>query len=322
MANELEYYPIRIGISSCLLGQKVRYNGDHKWNQFVVEVLGNYFKWLPICPEVEIGLGVPRDTLRLVLGPDKSDPPRLIVTKTGEDLTDRMESYAQNRISDIDPLSIHGYIFKKGSPSCGVERVSIYRGNHMDNKKGRGVFAEKLVQLYPLLPVEEEGRLSDLTLRRNWVERVFAYYRLTQLKRINPSEQDIIHFHTCHKMQLLSHSRILYKELGQLVAQVGRKNKEELLDIYGSIFMKALSIHTTRKKHADVMYHLLGFLKKKITVLDKKELVEKIEKYRLSECPLVVPITLLNHHFLHHPIPWIKQQTYLEPFPQEMLIRD
>lgn len=301
--------PIRVGVSSCLVGQKVRYNGADKRNTYIVDVLSNYFEWVPVCPEVELGLGVPRDTLRLVQSAQDTTQTQLIVTKTGEDLTEQMETYAIKRMEKPDFQSIYGYILKKGSPSCGLEKVKRYVDEDTSEKNGRGLFAEQLVKRFPLLPIGEEDMLSDPALRSNWIERVFAYHRLMQWIIAQPTKKERIHFHTCHKMQLLSHHRGMYTQLGQLVARV--EETTDWIEEYAELFMKTLVFPTTTQKHADVMYHLMGFLKKKISHSDKQELIHTIEAYRLGHKSIEVPITLLEHHYTHHPIPWVVDQTYL-----------
>jgi uncharacterized protein YbgA (DUF1722 family)/uncharacterized protein YbbK (DUF523 family) len=311
--------PIRIGISSCLLGEKVRFDGGHKREAFIVDTLGQFFHWVPICPELEIGLGTPRESLRLVGTPER---PRLLAPRSRSDYTAAMQRYAAERLESLTPLGLHGYILKKDSPSCGMERVRVYGLDGTPHRSGRGLFTAALMQRFPLLPVEEEGRLQDMRLRENFIERVFAYYRWTELIGPSAIPRDLVRFHTQHKLTLLAHSRPHYQLLGQLVAQAGKISAATLLQEYGATFMDALKVKATYKKHANVLYHLLGYLKKALDTHDKTEMVASIEEYRKGLVPLIVPLTLLKHHFRRHPVPWVCEQTYLQPYPAELMLRN
>jgi uncharacterized protein YbgA (DUF1722 family)/uncharacterized protein YbbK (DUF523 family) len=310
---------IRIGISSCLLGAKVRFDGSHKKDAFITETLGKFFQWIPVCPEIEIGLGTPRESLRLVGTPSG---PQLIAPRSKTDLTENMIRFAERRLEELAQLNLHGYILKKDSPSCGMERVRVYNEKGAPQRKGRGIFADALIRRFPLLPIEEEGRLQDLHLRENFIERVFSYYRWTELLKTNPGPKDLIRFHTQHKLTLLSHSREHYQKMGRLVAQAGKIPMKDLLQEYGELFMTALKVKATTKKHADVLYHLLGYLKKQLDSQDKAELIACIEDYRKGLVPLIVPITLFRHHLRHYPVPWVLEQTYLNPYPAELMLRN
>jgi uncharacterized protein YbgA (DUF1722 family)/uncharacterized protein YbbK (DUF523 family) len=310
---------IRIGISSCLLGAKVRFDGGHKQDSFITETLGNFFQWIPVCPEMELGLGAPREAMRLV---SSSEAPRLVTSQSQQDLTEAMVHFAIQRVENLSTVGLHGYILKKDSPSCGMERVRVYEGNGVSSRKGKGLFAEVLMKQFPLLPVEEEGRLQDMSLRENFIERVFCYYRWTSLLETKPRAKDLIRFHTHHKFTLLSHSREHYQRLGRLVAMAGKVPLNNLLREYGTAFMTVLKIKATPKKHANVLYHLIGYLKKTIDAQDKAELVDCIENYRKGLIPLIVPITLLGHHLKRHPISWALEQTYLNPYPAELMLRN
>lgn len=318
-AHPLGPEAIRIGISSCLLGENVRFDGGHKRDGFIVETLGQFFQWVPVCPEMELGLGTPRETLRLV---GTVDAPRLIALKSQSDHTAAMQRYADARLSDLADMDLHGYILKKNSPSCGMARVRVYAENGGAPRQGQGLFARALMQRFPLLPVEEEGRLQDMPLRENFIERVFAYYRWRQFLALSPSPRDLICFHTRHKLTLLAHSRRHYQALGRLVATAGDRPMAELAAEYGTLLMTGLKVSATRKKHADVLSHLQGHLKKDLDATDKEELVTCIETYRQGLVPLVVPLTLLNHHFRRHPKPWVMEQTYLQPYPAELMLRN
>lgn len=311
--------PIRIGISSCLLGEKVRFDSGHKRDAFVVETLGQYFDWVPVCPEMEIGLGAPRESLRLV---GTAEVPRLIAPKSQSDHTEAMLGFAANRLQGLADTGLHGYILKKDSPSCGMARVRVYGESGAAQRNGQGLFARALMKRFPLLPVEEEGRLHDMPLRENFVERVFAYYRWRIFCASSPSPHDLVRFHTQHKLTLMAHSRQHYQILGRLVAQAGEQRMADLLQEYGTLLMAGLKVKATRKKHANVLSHLQGYLKKQLDTTDKAELVTCIEDYRRGLVPLVVPLTLLKHHFRRHPTPWVAEQIYVQPYPAELMLRN
>ncbi len=311
--------PVRIGVSSCLLGMKVRYDGGHKDDVFVHRTLSEYVEFVPVCPEVEIGLGTPRETIRLE--GDPSDP-RLIAPQSGRALTETMKAYASKRLDELAGIGLHGYILKKDSPSCGMERVRVHQAvSGRPARVGTGLFAAALMSRFPSLPVEEEGRLNDPILRENFIERVFAFYRLLQFLNSDPKAKDLVAFHSRTKMALLAHSPQHYKQLGQLVGSSG-KALTESLQAYGSLFMGALQVKATRRKHANVLQHLAGYLKRALDADDRAEMAAGIEDYRQALVPLVVPLTLLKHHFRRHPIDWVLNQTYLNPYPAELMLRN
>lgn len=311
--------PIRIGISSCLLGEKVRFDKGHKRDAFIVETLGQFFSWTPVCPEMEIGLGTPRESLRLI---GDAAAPQLIAPKSQSDYTEPMQQFADHRLAQLENLELHGYILKKGSPSCGMTRVRVYANSGIPQRNGQGLFARALMERLPLLPVEEEGRLHDMPLRENFIERVFAYHRWRRLVASNPTPGHVVQFHSQNKMSLLAHSRSHYQALGRLVAQAGTLPIDDLLREYGAQFMAGLKVKATRKKHANVLSHLQGYLKKHLDAVDKAELVTCIDDYRQGLVPLVVPLTLIQHHFRRHPTPWVEEQTYLNPYPAELMLRN
>lgn len=310
---------LRIGISSCLLGEKVRFDGGHKHDTLLTESLGRFFEWVPVCPEVEIGLGTPRESLRLV---NLRDSLRLVAPRSGADHTEAMHRYASRRAGELAALGLHGYILKKDSPSCGMERVRVYNQEGMPCRNGRGLFAAALMTCQPQLPVEEEGRLHDPVLRENFVERVFARHRWLEFRAGQPRAADLVRFHTRHKLTLLSHSEPHYRQLGRLVAAAGRTPFRDVLQQYEELFFAALAVKASPRKHANTLYHLLGFLKEKLDASDKRELVECVERYRRRQLPLIVPITLLAHHFRRHPVDWVTGQTYLHPYPAELMLRN
>jgi uncharacterized protein YbgA (DUF1722 family)/uncharacterized protein YbbK (DUF523 family) len=311
---------IRIGISSCLLGEKVRFDSGHKRDAFVVETLGQYFEWVTVCPEMEIGLGTPRESLRLI---GTAEDPRLIAPKSKSDHTETMLGFVSYRLQGLADIWLYCYILKKDSPSCGMSRVRVYaEGGGSAQRNGQGLFARALMERFPLLPVEEEGRLHDMPLRENFIERVFAYYRWRGFCASQPAPHDLVRFHTQYKMTLMAHSRQHYQALGRLVAQAGKQRMTDLLQAYGTLLMAGLKVKATRKKHTNVLSHLQGHLKKQLDATDKAELVTCIEDYRQGLVPLVVPLTLLKHHFRRHTTPWVEEQIYLQPYPAELMLRN
>jgi uncharacterized protein YbgA (DUF1722 family)/uncharacterized protein YbbK (DUF523 family) len=311
--------PIRIGISSCLLGQEVRYDGGHKRDRYITDTLGQFFEWVPVCPEVEMGLGTPRETLRLVGDPEG---PRLVFAKTGGDQTQTMQAWARPRLEGMVKADLSGYILKSDSPSCGMERVRVYRPSGIPSKDGVGIFARVLMERFPLLPIEEEGRLHDLPLRENFVERVFCYRRWQDLVASGLTRGKLVVFHTTHKLLMLAHSPKHYTELGRLVANAKALSPAALEARYGELFMAGLRVKATAKKHTNVMHHILGHLKRDLDGRDKAELLTVIGDCHRSLVPLVVPLTLLKHHLARVNVPYLQDQIYLNPHPKELMLRN
>ena len=311
--------PIRIGISSCLLGQKVRFDGGHKRDAFLVDTFGVFVEWVPVCPEVELGLGIPREALRLVR---KGDEIRMVNTRSGRDISTEMRQWTRLRVDALAGENLCGYVLKKDSPSCGMERVKIYAEAGMAEKNGRGYFAEALMGRFPRLPVEEEGRLSDPRLRDNFVERVFAYVRLRALFAARWTVGDLVRFHTAHKMALLAHSTEAYGELGRLVARAKSRDRADVETRYRELFMDALAKLATTRKHTNVLLHMAGHFKALLEADEKQELLGSIEDYRLGLVPLVVPLTLIKHHVRRHKVEYLTRQVYLDPHPKELMLRN
>ncbi|HQU16357.1 MAG: hypothetical protein B7Z66_12890 [Chromatiales bacterium 21-64-14] len=310
--------PIRIGISSCLLGEPVRYDGNHKRDPFITEVLARYFEFVPVCPEVGIGLGVPRPPIRLV---DTPDHPRAVgVRDPALDVSDRLRVFGRRTATALSDLS--GYLFKARSPSCGLDRVPVYRTTGGVAGRGTGLYARQIVKRHPLLPVEEEGRLNDPALRENFIERVFAYHRWRTLCAARLTPRALVAFHAAHKLTLMSHGTEHYRTLGRLVADAGARSMQGLAAEYATGFMGALRHLATRRRHTNVLQHLSGYLKRVLDRDDRAELQETIEAYRTGLLPLVVPITLFKHHFRRQPDPYIAQQVYLHPYPEELMLRN
>ena len=309
----------RLGISSCLLGQKVRFDGAHKQDLFLCETFGRYVDWVAVCPEVEVGMGVPRETVRLV-GP--VDEPRLIAERSGKDWTEAMQRFAAVRMRQLAELNLSGYVFKKNSPTCGVERVRVYNLKNMPQRNGRGLFAAALMSRFPLLPVEEEGRLNDPSLRENFVERVFAYHRWQEALAGAKSAGALVEFHTHHKFLLLAHSERHYRELGRLVANVKKSSLRAAYEEYGRTFMSALAVRATVKKHANVLDHLMGYFSEQLSAAERRELVDLIGDYRSQLLPLIVPITLIRHYVKKYHVAYLDTQIYLTASPKELMLRN
>jgi uncharacterized protein YbgA (DUF1722 family)/uncharacterized protein YbbK (DUF523 family) len=312
--------PIRIGISTCLLGQKVRFDGGHKHDRYLTDTLGQYFEWVPVCPEVEVGLPVPRPTLRLEMHDGQL---RLFMPKKARDLTRPMRAYAKRRVRELQNENLSGYLLKKASPSCGMERVRVYQGEGRPPiRNGRGLFAEALMDRFPNLPVEEEGRLHDPPLRENWITRVFAYHRLGELWGRRWGIGDLVRFHTAHKFLLLAHSPKDYRELGRVVAEAKSLARTTLRTTYENQFMSALSKRATRAKNTNVLQHILGFFKKDLDRACRQELLGHIQDYRRGLVPLVVPITLVSHYVRLLDVAYLSDQVYLSPHPKELALRN
>jgi uncharacterized protein YbgA (DUF1722 family)/uncharacterized protein YbbK (DUF523 family) len=310
---------IRIGISACLLGQQVRFDGGHKRDAFLTSVLGPHVEYVPVCPEVEMGLGTPRETLRLVR---QGGSLRMITTRTGIDHTDGMHRWASRRLEELAREHLSGYVLKKDSPSCGMERVKTYGEGAVAVRNGRGLFASALLERLPLLPVEEEGRLSDPVLRENFIERVFAHRRLEDLFHGRWTAGALVRFHTAHKMALLAHSTAAYNALGRLVAGAGDAPRAALRQEYETLFMRTLTRPATRSRHANVLHHMAGHLKKLVDDDSRAELAGSIDEYRRGLVPLVVPLTLIRHHVRRLDVGYLKGQVYLEPHPRELMLRN
>lgn len=310
---------IRLGISSCLLGNKVRFDGSHKRDRFLTETLGHYVEYVPVCPEVEIGLPTPREALRLV---GSSDDPKLVFSRSGEDITERMTAWAETKVAELEQGNLCGFIFKSKSPSSGMERVKLYDSNGVPRNIGVGLFAKAFMQHFPLLPVEEEGRLHDPKLRENFIEAIFTLKRWRELLNDGKSPGSLVDFHSRHKLLVMSHSTELYRQMGKLVAQSGSLDREDLYRQYLALLQKALQLKTTAPKQVNVLHHILGYFKKQLSGDEKQEVLAVIENYRAGQIPLIVPITLLNHFVRKYEQSYLKQQVYLNPHPLELKLRN
>ncbi|MFO7952197.1 MAG: DUF523 and DUF1722 domain-containing protein [Bacillota bacterium] len=310
---------IRIGVSSCLLGHPVRYNGGHKQDRYITNILSAYFEFVPVCPEVECGLPVPRETMHLAGDPEN---PRLVTTSTGIDYTEKMKCFCEQRIAALKKEDLGAFIFKKDSPSSGLQRVKVYDNSGKVQKKGRGLFAEAFVKHFPLLPVEEEGRLNDIRLRENFIERVFCYYRWKTFLKTNPNYKKLVDFHSRHKLQIMAHSPKHLSKMGKLAASGKNFARGELLDQYQKNLMEAMALKATVKKNVNVLYHIMGHFKTLISADEKKELLEAIDQYSRPIVPLVVPLTLVKHYARKYNVTYLHNQVYLEPHPAELMLRN
>ncbi len=309
---------IRVGVSSCLLGEKVRYDGGHKHDHYITDTLGRFFSFVPVCPEVGCGLPVPREAMRLEGDPEN---PRLVTIKTGIDLTGQMEEYCRRVVVELEPEDLCGFIFKKSSPSSGLFRVKVYNKG-VPAKSGRGLFADAVVKHFPLLPVEEEGRLYDMALRENFIERVFAFRRWKDFLAGPASLGGLVEFHASHKLQIMAHSPQLYRETGKLVAEGKGINRADLLERYPELMMRALAFHATSRKNTDVLLHIMGYFKKELSRGEKEELLEIIRQYHDRLIPLIVPVTLLKHYVNKYDRQYLQNQSYLNPHPMELMLRN
>ena len=309
----------KIAVSSCLIGHQVRFDGGHKNNRYIADILSNWFDFVPLCPEMAIGLGVPRPTIRLVnldgrVEAVSNDDNRVTYTQ-------ELRTFAEKTAPGLTGIS--GYIFKKDSPSCGMARVKVYSGeNRPPERNGVGIYADYIMQAHPNLPVEEEGRLQDPGLRENFLERVFLYARWQAFIASGVSSGGLVAFHTAQKFAVLAHDEPVYRELGRIVAKAGKGDIEDCCSRYISLLMKGMKKLATPKKHANVLMHIMGFFKEELAADDKDELLRAIEAHREGFVPVIVPITLINYFRRKHPNAYIDGQTYLEPHPPELMLRN
>jgi uncharacterized protein YbgA (DUF1722 family)/uncharacterized protein YbbK (DUF523 family) len=310
---------IRLGISTCLLGENVRYDGGHKLDRFLTETLGQYVEYVPVCPEVECGLPVPREAMHLEGDPER---PRLVTSRTHEDKTAQMVKWAKMRVLELEKEDLCGFIFKSNSPSSGMERVKIRNEKGMPEKKGVGIFAGIFKEQFPLIPVEEDGRLHDLKLRENFIERIFAMKRWRELLSDKWRMGNIVDFHTRNKLLILSHSPKHYRMMGKLVADGKGMPVKKLYKAYEGILMAALELKTTAKKNSNVLQHMMGYFKKQLSSDEKQEILEIIQQYREGYVPLIVPVTLMNHYIRKYRQPYLSMQTYLNPHPVALQLRN
>jgi len=310
---------IKIGISSCLLGNNVRYDGGHKWDRYVTETLEEYFEWVPVCPEVEYGLPIPREAMHLVGEPAT---PRLVTVRTGIDHTSGMLKWSDKKLKDIENEELCGFIFKSRSPSSGISGVKVYTPSGMPSRRGTGIFGGAFMRHFPIIPVIDDGRLHDPQLRENFIERIFVYRRWKDFLQNNTSIKDLVAFHTEHKLLILSHSPKHLSALGKLVADAKRRDRKELFTEYIRVLMEGIQLIATAKKNTNVLLHIAGYFKKNLSPDDKQELLEIIDQYHRKYVPLIVPIVIINHYIRKFNEPYLQKQYYLCPHPLEMMLRN
>ncbi len=310
--------PIMVGISACLLGEPVRCDGGHKRDRYITDTLGEYFSFVPVCPEVGCGLPIPREAMRL-----EGDPaaPRLVTRRTHIDLTEQMLVFCAAKVDELEHAGLCGFIFKKDSPSSGLFRVKVYN-NGQAQKNGSGLFAAAMARRFPLLPMEEEGRLNDPDIRENFIERIFSYRRWKDFLAAAPSVGRLVQFHTAHKLLMMAHSPVAYRELGVLVAHASELPLADLLRSYETHFMKAVALHATVKKNTNVLQHIMGYFKQQLSADEKVELLEVIGRYHDHLLPLIVPMTLLSHYINKYDQQYLKGQVYLNPHPFHLMLRN
>lgn len=310
---------ITIGISSCLLGNNVRYDGGHKWDRYITDTLGVYFHWVPVCPEVEYGLPIPRESLRLV-----GDPlsPRIVTTRSGVDHTEGMLKWANSKLKNLERKPLCGFIFKSRSPSSGIMGIKVYTPSGMPSHRGTGIFGGAFMRRFPLIPVIDDGRLHDPQLRENFIERVFVYRRWRDFLNSDPSVKDLIEFHTEHKLLILSHSQKHLSMLGKLVADAKKTDRNTLFASYIQLLMEGIQLIATVKKNTNVLQHIAGYFKKSLPPDDKQELLDIIDRYHHKHVPLIVPIVIINHYVRKLDEPYLKKQYYLHPHPLELMLRN
>lgn len=311
---------IKVGVSSCLLGEHVRYDGGHKHDRYITDTLGRYFGFLPVCPEVGCGLPIPREAMRL-----EGDPanPRLVTGRSRIDLTERMQAFCTAKVKELENEDLCGFIFKKDSPSSGLFRVKVYNSNNgVAVKNGSGLFAAAVARRFPLLPMEEEGRLNDPVIRENFIERIFSYRRWKDFLAAGPTAARLVEFHTAQKLLLMAHSPEIYRKMGSLVAHGSKLPLAELLHGYEELFMKGLALLATTRKNTNVLHHIMGYFKRQLSSEEKAELLEVIGQYHDGLIPLIVPLTLLRHYVGKYNQQYLKGQVYLSPHPSQLMLRN
>lgn len=310
---------IKIGVSTCLLGKKVRYDGNHSHDRYITQTLGLFTQWVQVCPEVECGMPTPREAVRLV-----GDPacPRLVTQKTNQDMTKMMKDWIPGKLKALEKENLCGFIFRSKSPSSGLYRIRVYGDDGKVRKTGTGMFARAFTRHFPRIPVEEAGRLHDPKLREHFIERIFSFQRWRHLLDTDKTVGGLVDFHTKNKYLILSHSQNHYRTMGRLVAQGKKVSTDELFEQYESQLLKAMDLKTTLKKNINVLHHMMGFFKKDLSPDEKQELLSVIDQYRNGYVPLIVPMTLINHYVRKYDQPWLKNQTYLNPHPFELKLRN
>jgi len=311
--------PIRLGVSQCLLGDLVRYDGGHARSRFVSDELAPWVEFVPVCPEVGIGMGTPRPAIRIV---ETDSDLQLIAPSTGENFTSAMLSFSRSTIAKLQTEQLDGFVLKKSSPTCGTDRLKVYREDVAVRKDGVGFFAAELMRLWPNLPIEDEGRLNDGPLRENFIGRIFARSRWHGLIDSGLNRGSLVEFHTAHKLLLLSHSEPGYRRLGRIVASLGMDEDSTIFEEYESVFNETLQTKPTPKAHVNVMQHALGHLKSLLSSEEKQEILRSIEDFKKGHLPLLVPINLIAFCVRVHQVEYLMGQIYFAPHPKELMLRN
>ncbi|MBW6458563.1 MAG: DUF523 and DUF1722 domain-containing protein [FCB group bacterium] len=311
---------MKVGISSCLLGNEVRYDGQHKLDRFLRDELGMYVEWHPLCPEVECGLPIPRESMRLV--GDDPENPKLLTVRTKRDITPQMEKYTFARLEMLEKENLRGFVFKSKSPTSGMRGVKIYTEQGLPSRSGSGIFAREFMKRFPNIPVEDEGRLHDAGIRENFIETLFVYDRWRTYVETDASPAGLISFHTSHKYLLMAHAPAGLREAGKIVAAARKNNLAESLQSYESVLVRTMRLHATVKKNVNVLHHIMGYFKQQLSADEKQELLDVIDRYARSYVPLIVPVVLLNHYVRKYDEPYLKTQWYLHPHPDELKLRN
>lgn len=310
---------IPLGVSQCLLGDPVRFDGSHKRDNYLIDVLSKYVEFRPVCPEMAIGLGVPRKPIRLIVS-DRRERIRGIANPE-LDVTEALVGEAERAVAAMPDIC--GYVFMQKSPSCGVFGVKRYGENgYSIDSSGRGAYARRLMELMPLVPVEEAGRLNDAGLRENFITRIFALHDWQQMLSVQPTAKKIIDFYSRYKYQVMAHHVPSYFFIGKFLANLSNRPIDEISQEFIRLLMAALQHPATRKGNANALMHMRGYLKLHISKLDKEELSHSIEAYAKGMVPIVVPLTLLKHHLMTLDNPYLKQQTFWSPYPDDLGLRN
>jgi uncharacterized protein YbgA (DUF1722 family)/uncharacterized protein YbbK (DUF523 family) len=310
---------IRLGVSACLLGENVRYDGQHKLDRYIRDTIGEYVEFVPVCPEVECGLTVPREAMRLVGDPQA---PHLMTIRTGIDHTERMLSWARRRVDELANEDLCGFIFKSGSPSSGMERIKVYSEKGGVQKTGVGLFARAFMERFPLLPVEDEGRLHDPKLRETFIEAVFTLKRWRDLRARTPTASDLMSFHAGHKLLIMAHSEKHMREMGRLAAGITPASLSADLERYQELLLDAVRHTATPRRNTNVLQHMAGYFKRDLSADERLELQELIDCYHQGTVPLIVPVTLIRHYVRKYRQPYLAEQLYLNPHPLELQLRN
>ena len=314
-----ETEPIRLGVSSCLLGEMVRFDGGHQRDRFVTDVLGPWVQWVPVCPEVEVGMPTPRPAIHIE---EDERGEQLVAPSTGENFTEVMTAFSKRRVGELEAEGLDGYVLKKNSPSCGLSRISVYKNGKRAHRGGVGLFAASLIANSPLLPIEEEGRLNDPGLRESFIEQILCRNRWRLAVKRGLTRKRLIDFHTAHKLILFSHNESASRRLGRLVGEMSKTPDEALFARYELDFHMCLRSKMTRKRHTNVLQHAMGHLKQFLDSKAKQEILATIADFRQALLPLIVPLTLLKFNMNQYSVDYLRGQLYFDPHPKELMLRN